>query len=284
MRAVDVINNDLVDAQTDLRSLTKDAESAQKQLAEWRKEFDTADDVFMELGEMSKRIKDLTADIEKLPDLPGGYGSAEAFIQEVESLDREIRDLSQDVSTKKIEKANLEKDAPDVSSEELKKMLEEAESKFVRIRKEADTLDRVRGRTQSLLDSLDANTYSGLEKSFMSWLQVMAGSRFGEIEMDGDLPSTFSTDDGRPLTYSLLSHGTKDIVALAWRFALAEHFLQDQSGFIILDDPMVDMDPERRALASKAIEAFAGKHQVLLMTCHPEHGEMFGDQALLEVQ
>jgi len=50
----------------------------------------------------------------------------------------------------------------------------------------------------------------------------MVGSRFDEIQMDGDLPSTFTTDDGRPLTYSLLSHGTKDTVALAWRFALTK--------------------------------------------------------------
>lgn len=283
VRAFDVINQDLVDAQTDLRSLTKDAEAAEEQLAKWRKEFETVDDVIMELAETSKLMKDLTAEIEKLPDLPDGFDSAEEFIDKVESLDHEIRDLSQRISDQKIDKANLEKDAPDISSEELEKMMEEAESEFERIHKEGETLARVRERTKSLLESLDANTYSGLEKSFMGWLQQMTGTRFDKIEMEGDLPSTFTTDDGRPLTYSLLSHGTKDIVALAWRFALTEHFLQDHSGFIILDDPMVDMDPERRALASKAIEEFAGKHQVLVMTCHPEHGKQLQHVSLTEI-
>jgi len=48
--------------------------------------------------------------------------------------------------------------------------------------------------------------------------------------------------------------------------------MQGQTGIIILDDPMVDLDPERQKLASKAIEEFAKKQQILVMTCHSEHG------------
>jgi len=75
----------------------------------------------------------------------------------------------------------------------------------------------------------------------------------------------------------------EDTVALAWRFALTEHFLQEQSGFIILDDPMVDMDPDRRELASKAIEEFAKEQQVLMMTCHPEHQQYLKSQNLVKL-
>lgn len=273
VRSVSEISDDLVDVRTAFESLKKDADAAQDQITEWQKEYGSVEDVIMELAETSKLLKDLKAETEKLPELPDGYGSADEFIDNVESLDHEIRDLVQEISEKKIEKANLEKDAPDTSSEELQKMMEEAESEFKRTHKEGETFAKVRERTQSLLVSMDANTYSGLEKSFLSWLQQMVGGRFEEIKMNGDLPSTFKTDDGRPLTYNLLSHGTKDTVALAWRFALTEHFLQELSGFIILDDPMVDMDPERRELASKAIEEFAKEQQVLLMTCHPEFVE-----------
>ena len=41
---------------------------------------------------------------------------------------------------------------------------------------------------------------------------------------------------------------------------------------------MVDMDPDRRELASKAIEEFAKEQQVLVMTCHPEHAEELTDR------
>lgn len=283
VRSLNEISDDLVEARTVFESLKKDADAAQDQIAEWQKEYDSVEDVIMELAETSKSMKDLKSDIENLPELPSGYESADEFIEKVESLDGEIRRLSQEISEKKIEKANLEKDAPDISSEELQKMLEDAESDFKCIHNEGETLARVRERTLSLLKSMDANTYSSLEKSFLNWLQRMVGDRFEAIEMDVDLPSTFQTDDGRPLSYNLLSHGTKDTVALAWRFALTEHFLQDQSGFIILDDPMVDMDPDRREMTSKAIEEFTKKQQVLVMTCHPEHSMLLNQEALIEL-
>ncbi len=284
VRSVDEISDDLVDARTAFESLKKDAKAAEGQIAEWQKEYESVDDVIMELAETSKLMKDLTTHIKELPELPDGYDSADQFIEKVELLDREIRDLESDISNQKIETANLEKDAPDISSEELQKMKEEAESEFERIHKEGETLARVRERTLRLLESMDANTYSGLEKSFLKWLQQMVGGRFETIVMDGDLPTAFKTDDGRQLTYNLLSHGTKDTVALAWRFALTEHFLQKQKGFIILDDPMVDMDPTRRELASKAIEEFAKEQQVLVLTCHPEHGELLNHIAHIEIQ
>ena len=274
VRTLNEISDELVDARTAFESLKKDANEAEEQLAEWRKEYDSVEEVFEELGDVSSSIKKLKAEIEELPDLPEGFDSPDEFIEKVELLDRQIRDLKDKISDRKVERANLEKDAPDTSSEELRKTVEEAETAFERTYKEGETLAKVRKRTKNLLDSMDADTYSGLEKSFLSRLRQMVGDRFEEVEMAGDLPATFTTDDGRPLTYNLLSHGTKDAVALAWRFALTEHFLQGQAGFIILDDPMVDMDPDRREPASKAIEEFANEHQVLVMTCHPEHGEL----------
>jgi uncharacterized protein YhaN len=42
-------------------------------------------------------------------------------------------------------------------------------------------------------------------------------------------------------------------------------------GVLTLDDPFVDMDQNRREAALDALEQFAERHQVLMMTCHPEH-------------
>ena len=66
---------------------------------------------------------------------------------------------------------------------------------------------------------------------------------------------------------------TKDTVALAWRFALREKFLTGSTGFLILDDPMVDIDPDRRKAVIKTINRFAEAYQMIVMTCQPEHAE-----------
>jgi exonuclease SbcC len=55
---------------------------------------------------------------------------------------------------------------------------------------------------------------------------------------------------------------------------MAEYFLQNKSGFLILDDPLVDMDPDRQALAAEQINEFAKTRQVIFLTCHPQTAEM----------
>jgi len=75
------------------------------------------------------------------------------------------------------------------------------------------------------------------------------------------------------LPTGLLSQGTLGSLALATRLALAELYLKDDKGFLVMDDPFTDMDPARRTAAAKAIGAFAQQRQVLFFTCHPLHAE-----------
>ncbi len=43
----------------------------------------------------------------------------------------------------------------------------------------------------------------------------------------------------------LLSVGPRDELALAVRLAMARRFLKEGGGFLLLDDPLVDLDPRR---------------------------------------
>jgi DNA repair protein SbcC/Rad50 len=117
---------------------------------------------------------------------------------------------------------------------------------------------------------LGTNRYSELEYRIAK-CGVLTKGRFKKIEMNGDSPDVFGLEHDLSIPFELLSHGTKDTVPLAWRFAVTEQFLGKGRGFLVLDDPMVDMDPNRRKLASDTIREFSDKHQVIVMTCHPEH-------------
>ena len=54
---------------------------------------------------------------------------------------------------------------------------------------------------------------------------------------------------------------------------MAELYLEEMDGFLILDDPFTDMDPVRRETAHVCLGKFSENHQVILFTCHPEHAE-----------
>lgn len=282
VRATDEINEDIVEVRTAINQLEQEAKEAKGKIEEWTEKYGSSDEVILELAEFSKSIKDLSGELEDLPSLPEGYDSSEAFIEVVNSLDQTIQELKEEVFEKKQERTELEAKAPDTSSEELEKLLEDAELKFERVNDQAETLARVRKKALDLIESMDSDTYKGLETSFIKWLELMVGDRFSTVDMESDMPTAFKTQEATSLTYNLLSHGTKDTVALAWRFALTEKFLQDETGFIILDDPMVDIDPERRKGVVKAINKFSEQYQTVVMTCHPDQVEEFGKDKMLE--
>ncbi len=284
VRDSEEITEDLVETKTALNQLKKEAADAESKIEEWTKKYGSSDEVILELAETSKLVKDLESDLDDLPSLPKGYESSGEFIKEVEQLDKDIQQLKEHIFDKKQERTQLEAKAPDTSSEELQKLSEEAEAEFERINSRAETLAQVREKSLELIESMDSDTYKGLETSFVKWLDLMVGDRFPNVDMDSDMPTAFKTQEATSLTYNLLSHGTKDTVALAWRFALCEKFLEEGNGFVILDDPMVDIDPERRKNVVQAINKFSEQYQTIVMTCHPDHADELGVEYPLSLE
>jgi len=214
----------------------------------------------------------------ELPQLPEGFESPDEFVKHVDILDSDIRILEREISEKKIAITQKQNEAPELSPEELESMYKDAQDNFEQINKEAETFSRVYEKSTAVIEQLDQNTYQGLDEAFMKWLKKMIPDRFSTVELDRDIPVQFKTNDDKLLSLELLSHGTKDAVAVAWRFALSEHFLGDKQGFVILDDPLVDLDPERQKRAAEVVQGFSENTQVVVLTCHPVHAEMLGGE------
>ncbi len=65
-----------------------------------------------------------------------------------------------------------------------------------------------------------------------------------------------------------LSSGLADQVYLACRLAAIESLFREARPPVFLDDPLVHFDPERTAAAIRALKAFAGGFQTIVLTCH----------------
>ncbi|MDZ7720308.1 MAG: hypothetical protein U5K72_15940 [Balneolaceae bacterium] len=149
-------------------------------------------------------------------------------------MDQAIQNLKDHIFEKKQERTELEaKSAGNLLRGIAETLRMHATRLSERIDKQAETLAKVRDKALELIESMDSDTYKGLETSFIKWLEKMAGQRFSSIEMDNDLPTAFKSQDTPSLTYELLSHGTKDTVALAWRFALTEKFLDNSTQVLL---------------------------------------------------
>jgi len=234
--------------------------------------------LLIELGKTSNRKDELENEIKSLSPLPKGIEDDEVFISQYESVEEELK-TDNDEKYKLLQiRLELEREVPEESAEELDKQQKEAEADFQIVFRKAKAVAHIRNLAENLLEEMDSGTYSGLKKDLEQYISFMTGGRHTSVEMeDGKgLPCGFVRDDGAVLDYELLSAGTKDVLSLALRISMAKHFLKEAEGFLMMDDPFVDMDPDRQQKAGEIIRKFAEDKQVVIFTCHPKHAETLG--------
>ena len=118
---------------------------------------------------------------------------------------------------------------------------------------------------------------SGLTSRLSQLIQKLTGGRYERVNVDNATASRYS---GVALPHDLLSEGTRSTVGLALRLSMASHFLEGLHGFLVLDDPMVDLDPERQQLTADVLKDFAKEKQVIVFTCHAAHAALLSDSPI----
>ena len=81
-----------------------------------------------------------------------------------------------------------------------------------------------------------------------------------------------------------LSRGTREQLYLALRFGLIREFGEHAERLpVVVDEALVNFDPERARLAAESFAKLAETNQVLVFTCHPTTADMFADAAGAQV-
>ncbi len=77
-----------------------------------------------------------------------------------------------------------------------------------------------------------------------------------------------------------LSRGTREQLYLALRFGLIREFGEHAERLpVVVDEALVNFDPERARLAAESFAQLAETNQVLVFTCHPATADMFARAA-----
>lgn len=85
---------------------------------------------------------------------------------------------------------------------------------------------------------------------------------------------------GQAKTSDVLSRGTAEQLYLAMRLGLIAQLGDAGSGLpVLMDDVLVNFDPERRRGAAEAVAELATARQVVFFTCHPETAALFAEVA-----
>ena len=249
----------------------------QQRVEEWAAEHGSPEELSRKLGELERKAGEITAELGMLAPLPEGFSSADEFMAGITELRRLKDKLQESISSLRIELIEVRKELPEESAEELAEALSLSEEKLARLKEEARALQVVAAEFQALKDELDSDTFEPLARSFARYLAPVTGWRYTAAELDGVVPGSIIRAAGEPpLPVELLSTGTAGGVALALRLAVAEYLLEAAAGFMIMDDPLVYLDPERKAQAAAVLQEFARKKQLIVTTCDPATADLLG--------
>ena len=81
-----------------------------------------------------------------------------------------------------------------------------------------------------------------------------------------------------------LSRGTREQLYLALRFGLVREFGEHAERLpVVVDEVLVNFDPDRARLAAEAFATLSETNQVLVFTCHPGTADLFADAAGAQV-
>ncbi len=233
--------------------------------------------LLLKVAETATREKSLRESIDSLAPLPPDCTDPSAFLEKFSAMENEFRSLQQRHTELSLKRAGLEGSEPEESSEDLETALVEANERLRNIRRKAEAVARIAEVSDRILSESDTDTFAQLERELVQTTTAMTRGKYEEITMNDAFLQGVVRPDGAAVEYDLLSGGTKDAIALALRLTIASYFLRSSGGFLFLDDPLVDMDPDRQAAAAKLLASFASKKQLIIFTCHPSHARLFGD-------
>ncbi len=125
----------------------------------------------------------------------------------------------------------------------------------------------------------------GVIKDAQEFFSMMTLGRYTRIYIPASGEGIYVEDNtGERKDMASLSRGTAEQLYLALRFGLLRDLASRSEPLpVILDEILVNFDPERCRAACRAIASLAETHQVLYFTCHPWTADLLAD-ALPELE
>lgn len=276
LRTTQEIHGEIVEVKGRMSRAESDMESKVRQLTEWERAYKSSEALLDLLIEKRSELKGLEKSLQDLRPLPEAVKEPGKWIREFEEKQETLKQRESAFSELRIQKASLEGKAAEETREELEAQSKEAERRFQQVLTEGEALLEIRKAFEQIRSDMDSQTLNPWLDELRRVVMPLTAHRYHLVSMgQGELDKVIRKD-GLEMPTEVLSQGTRVGLGLALRLSMARYFLKDSDGFLILDDPLVDLDEERQQAASQVIRNFSGEKQVILLTCHPRHADLLG--------
>ena len=250
-------------------------ESNHNAVKDWQETYETQDKVLDHLVDARNLTTQLEKEREQLPPVPEGIDDQESLESELSAKESRLRDIKEKhLYDAKSKQATLTATEPERTTQELRAIIEEADARCALEKRRLNSLYRVKEVFQQKRESLDSGTLNPWTQRLSQTIQHVTSDRYEDLDLnEGEV----TRSSGLVLPHSLLSMGTKASMGFSLRLSMAAFFLENLDGFLILDDPMVDLDEGRQQQTAELLREFAEHKQVILLTCHQSHAELLTD-------
>lgn len=259
--------------ESEINTATREIAALRQKLAAWERDFFSADELLDRLADLRASHKAVKQKIEALHPLPEGTPDAASFLHDFRTKRSELEQHRGELHQLLLEKAELVATAPAFEPADAMERLDLANAALTRARREGETIRRIRREYEQLRAELDADTLAPWHTHLAEVLAPLTRDRYRGLTPD---LSKAARADATAIPFAALSAGTRASLGLALRLSMARWFLEGRDGFLLLDDPFVDLDPDRQADAAALLRHFAADKQVVLFTCHPAHATLLG--------
>jgi len=242
----------------------------------WCEKYGNVDGLLDKIIEIRMSLKECEAQLKPLAPLPSEYDSADSFRQELSEIRKSYESTNTLLNTLRNNYLDAERKLPELTYEELSQSSEEEEALFQKRINRARKLLMIKAAFDETRRQMDTSSFTPVIQSFSQNLALLTNGSYQVTDIDNDFALRLEKDKQVDIPVNLLSAGTYDSVALALRLALLDNILGESKGFLILDDCLVDLDPDRKEKAAELIKNFANRHQVIFTTCSPETAGMLG--------
>jgi len=271
-RKAEVIELEMENLNQEFTEVKTEIGIEENKIDDFQEEYNNLDNLSSLIASKKEQKTELKKEAEDLAELPDGYDSTEEFKADLKEKKVKTKKLGTKLREKLQELKSLENELPDISTREMRRELQTAEAEFKRLNEKARNLKLIKDTFEAKLEEMDQNSFQPLVNSFSSYLNQLTAGRYQSAAVDEKFNIVLEKEKGKrlPANLELLSFGTYDGTALALRFALFDNLFKEHGGFIILDDCLVNLDPERREKAVELINQFKEKYQIIYTSCSPD--------------
>nr|DAY30950.1 MAG TPA: STRUCTURAL MAINTENANCE OF CHROMOSOMES PROTEIN [Caudoviricetes sp.] len=224
---------------------------------------------------MKEKLKIVNSDLDKCymqendaANIPEKYCNIKDGDIYRKTLEDNIDDATNQIEKAKDDLNEHKKELGDVAPEDLRTQIDDATIEFQKLKDDCERWNHILAVLKATRENMAGeSTMSDVQDRFAEYLSIITDGRIALKSMDENMDVNIQSGNNH-MTYEILSEGTKDTIALAFRLAILEHLFPDGGGLVVFDDPFTEMDENRTKQACKLVQKFANAgNQVIFVTC-----------------